>query len=203
MEYEVSRRTGKCTATSRDLAEGEVYYAVLFETSQGFERRDYCAQAWTGPPDGNFCYWRARVPVRDKKPTQLIVDHELLMHIFTRLEDDPSQSRQQFRFVLALLLMRKRLLKLDQTIRENGQEWWLVHSVADQNSYRVVNPELSSEAVERLGVQMMALLTGDATAMEAISGSEPTMDTAPPVGQTPGGQIVTDSEAHNEQTTVP
>lgn len=183
MEYEIARGSGKCTATARELAEGESYYAVLFETAQGFERRDYATDAWTGPPEGHFCYWRAKVPPRHKKPSSVVVDHALLTSFFCRLEDQKSEVRQQFRFVLALLLMRKRILKLDGTTREGEQEWWRLRLVADQSEHTVVNPRLSDEQIEQLSAQLTAILSGDALVIDSLVSEEEPVPTDSAGGQ--------------------
>ena len=85
-EYEISRSTGRCAATQRELKEGEPYFVVLIETVVAFERRDYSVDSWEGPPEGAFCFWRARVPVKKKGP--MVVDHGVLIHLFQRLEHE-------------------------------------------------------------------------------------------------------------------
>jgi hypothetical protein len=172
-DWEVSRTTGKCAASERALAEGEGYYAVLLETPAGFERRDYAIDSWTGPPEGCFCYWRGRVPVREKKRSGFAVDTGLLIHLFSQLEESASEARQQLRFVLALLLMRKRLLKLDRSVSEEGQEYWLLRMPSDQSMHRVLNPKLEKEQIDRLGAQLTAILSGEVDAMELAEQGEP------------------------------
>lgn len=167
-DWEISKATGRCTATGREFAEGEVYFAALLETPEGFERRDCAADAWTGPPEGCFCYWRARVPVREKKPRTISIDSAMLTHLFLRLEDEESEMRQQFRFVLALLLMRKRLLKFEETVRDGEQEYWQLRLVTEQSVHRVLNPHLTDDQVDRLGAQLTALLSGEVHAIESL-----------------------------------
>jgi len=172
-QWEFSRTTGNCAATGRELAEGESYYAVLFETPEGFERKDYTLEAWSGPPQGSYCYWRARVPVREKKSGPVTVDHTLLTHFFLRLEDEDSQIKQQFRFVLALLLMRKRHLKFERAVREGGLEYWQVRLVREQSEHKVLNPRLSDQEVRQLSEQLTAILNGDAEAIESLGNPNP------------------------------
>jgi len=172
-QWEVSRTTGCCAATGRELAEGEAYYAVLFETPEGFERKDYTLDAWTGPPEGSYCYWRARVPVREKKSGPIAVDHALLTHFFLRLEDEESQIKQRFRFVLALLLMRKRRLKFERAIQEGDLEYWQVRLVSEQSEHKVLNPRLSEDEVQQLSEQLTAILSGDAQAIESLGKPNP------------------------------
>jgi hypothetical protein len=171
-DWEVSRTTGKCAASDRPLAEGEAYYAVLLETPAGLERRDYSEEAWSGPPEGTFCYWRGRVPIREKKPGTYAVDTAILSQLFVQLEEAASESRQQLRFVLALLLMRKRLLKVDRAVTEEGQEYWLMRMTSDQSIHRVLNPRLEKEQIERLSIQLTAILSGEVDALQIVEEPE-------------------------------
>lgn len=172
-QWEFSRTTGSCAATGRELAEGEAYYAVLFETPEGFERKDFTLDAWDGPPPGSYCYWRARVLVREKKTGPVTVDLALLTHFFLRLEDEESPIKQQFRFVLALLLMRKRLLKLDRAVQDGDREYWQVRLVREQSEHKILNPKLSDQEVEQLSEQLKAILSGDAEAFESLGETNP------------------------------
>lgn len=171
-DWEFSRLTGRCAVTGREFAEGELYFTALFETAEGLERRDYTPDAWSGPPEGSICHWQARVPMRDKTPQPLAVDQELLTSLFLRLEDDASEVRQQFRFVLALLLMRKRRLRFEGTVRETDQEFWRLRLVTDQSEHRVLNPRLTDEHIERLSTQLTAILSGDVEAVGMLAGQD-------------------------------
>ncbi len=195
-EWEFSRSSGHCAVTGRALAEGESYYAVLFETPQGFERRDCSLDAWTGPPEGHFCYWRASVPVKNKQSGPVAVDYELLTQFFLKLEESDCEVRQQFRFVLALLLMRKRILRLEKTDRDGGQEYWVMRLVSDQSEHRVLNPRLGPEEVARLSQQLTAILSGDAQAIELLQSNE---SLSPPEADpaAPDADVVTAAENGN------
>jgi hypothetical protein len=184
-DYEISRATGKCAATGREFKENDFYYAALFDSAQGFERKDYSPEAWTGPPEHCFCYWKGRVPVREKKPATIAIDNSILMNLFCRLEDDSSEMRQQFRFVLALLLMRKRLLRFERALPEGGHEYWQVRLLADQSVQQVLNPHLSEQQIERLSAQLTAILSGDVAAIAQLEEDAPSpiSDNVEPAGE--------------------
>ena len=171
-DWEIGRRSAKCSATDRELAEGEAYYAVLLETPEGFERRDYTLDSWQGPPEGAFCHWRGRVPIREKANTPTKVDTALLTQLFLRLEEEESDVKQQFRFMLALLLMRKRLLKMAETVHEDDREYWQLMLMSDRSTHRVLNPQLSSDEVARLSAQLTAILAGEVDVAEALEWTE-------------------------------
>ncbi|HOA74438.1 MAG TPA: hypothetical protein PL151_03595 [Phycisphaerae bacterium] len=198
-DYEISRVTGKCAVTGREFQENEFYHAALFETPEGFERKDYSIEAWTGPPEGCFCHWKGRIPPREKKPVTIAVDSSVLMNLFCRLEDDNSEMRQKFRFVLALLLMRKRLLRLEQTIREEGREYWQMRLVQEQTVQRVLNPHLSEQEIDGLSAQLSAILSGDVAAIAQLEEGEASpADTAPEAPAEPASEAPIESAPATE-----
>lgn len=159
-EYHVSTTTGRCAVTGRELAEGEEYFSVLFDRPEGFVRQDYAADAWTGPPPDAFCHWKARIPVR-QAPKRLLVDNEALVSFFLRLADETEPTRIAFRFVLALILMRKRLLKYEGTTADEGGERWRMVLAADKSVHEVVNPRMDETQIEQVTAELTAILHSD------------------------------------------
>ncbi len=173
-DYQVAARTGVCAATQQQLEPGEQFYAVLFETPEGFERRDYGLDSWQGPPSGFFSFWKSRVP-ETKEKKRLFVSGEALTQLFLRLGDCREEVKKHFRFVLALILMRKRLLKYLETSHRGGSEYWRMQLVAAQSTHEVLNPRMSDEQIEKVSRELGAILHGDAGAFEKLdtAGSEP------------------------------
>lgn len=197
-DWELARTTGRCAATGRAFGEGEAYYAALFETPAGLERRDYSLEAWSGPPEGSFCHWRGRIPIRERKPAALEIDGQMLSQLFVSLEEEQSETRQQFRFVLALLLLRKRLLRFEQAVRKDGQEFWQMRLLSDKSLHQVLNPRLGEEQIARLSAQLTALLSGEMEAIETLndagdSGTHLGEEHAQTSSDVPGGTGETDS----------
>jgi hypothetical protein len=160
-EWEVSRSGGHCTRCNAGLAEGQDYYAVLVEVPGGFERKDFCPNCWEGPPADRFCFWKSRVPVREKKKQTLFVNEAVLTSFFERLgrQTDPVQLR--FRFVLALMLMRKKLLRYEQTSRNGQQEFWQMRLVKTNALHQVENPRMDEQQIAEVSAQLGVILRGD------------------------------------------
>jgi len=159
-DWQVEHTTGRCAVTGRELAEGEEYYAVLFEEGESFRRADYSVDGWSGPPEGSYCHFRTRVPVKEKK-RRLLADNAVLLNFFSRLADEEDPSRIRFRFVLALILMRKRLVRYDTSQVRDGQEYWRMTVPSDQSVHEVVNPRLTDDQIEDVSRQISAILHGD------------------------------------------
>ena len=146
--YDIQRPTGQCAFTGRKLEPGEPYIAALVEfdpeavpaaatgraaaaAALGMRRLDISIQAWDQGqrPPRLFSFWRSIVPQPNQKK-KLFVDDEVLLNLFRRLDEAVGPERQAFRFVLGLILMRKRLLRYDGSVRKTvgqvEQEWWRV-----------------------------------------------------------------------------
>jgi len=156
----IARSSGVCSISGRPLETGEEYYVVLFEEGETFRRADYSVNAWAGSPENAFCHFKSRIPAKKEKK-RLLVDDDLLINFFLRLADEDGASRLRFRFVLGLILMRKRLLRYEQTLFDEGREYWRMCLVKDQSHHRMLNPQLTDDQIEGVSRQVGAILHGD------------------------------------------
>jgi hypothetical protein len=85
----------------------------------------------------------------------------MLMAFFERLEKETEQEKVNFRFVLALILMRKRILKYDETKNVDDQELWRLRIVGEKQIVEVINPHLDEEQIEQLSSQIGEILQTD------------------------------------------
>lgn len=159
-QWEVEATGGHCVVTGRRLEEGEVFYSALFEEGEGFRRCDYSLDSWNGPPDGSYCHFKSRVPIKQKRK-KLLVDNEILVSFFLRLGDEIEPARLQFRFVLALILMRKRLLRYEGSTVEGGREVWRMVLATAHTEHQVTNPHLTDEQIAGVSSQLSSILHGD------------------------------------------
>jgi len=159
-EWEINKPLGQCHGTERKIEYSEEYFAALVETEEGLQRRDFCADYWESQKPDVFCYWKTRMPEPGQKK-QLFVDDQMLMAFFERLEKETDPEKINFRFVLALILMRKRILKYDETINKDDKEVWCLRIVGEKHTVEVVNPHLDEEQVEQLSSQIGEILQTD------------------------------------------
>ena len=171
-DYDIAHQTGICVGTRRPLEPGEPFYAVLFDTADGFERRDYSTEAWKNPPENYFSYWKSRVPEKKEKK-RLFVNNDVMVDLMLRLADHEEEVKQHFRFVLSLILMRKRLLKYEQTVHEEGIEYWHMRLTRDQSVHAIVNPRMTDDQIAAVSAELGAILHGDATAFERFDADPP------------------------------
>lgn len=108
-EYKVSRCSRQCHQLGRPLREGEWYYSVVLESDEEFERRDYSAEAWDGPPEGAIGFWKNRMPTADDRKL-VLAPAEVLIDLLRQMADFPDKAKT--RYLLALMLLRRKIVQL-------------------------------------------------------------------------------------------
>jgi hypothetical protein len=127
LEWAVASPAGSCSICGRHFAEREDYHSALFPSGDTFARKDYCAACWKGPEQATFSFWRTRS--REKPaPPKRFVDDEVLLDFFQRLSESEDPARKKFQFIMAVLLMRRRLLKERSRRRDDSGVLWVVEA---------------------------------------------------------------------------
>jgi hypothetical protein len=180
--YDVQRPTGHCALTGRALTPHEPYIATLIEDGELFRRADVCLEAWQQGrrPDGLFSYWKAVVPESNAK-RKVFVDDDVLMDLLRRLADVDDPRKQAFRFVLMLILMRKKLLRYDRTEtltvpapdgRSIDKPLWIVTPKLDLSKgplgkwdesarLQVLDPQLDDDSIRQTTEQLGDILQAE------------------------------------------
>ncbi len=147
MDFEVQRCTRRCAVTQREFAPEETFYSVLVGDGADVKRIDYSFEAWTGPPEDSLGWWKSRMPGANKKKNW--APNDVILDFFDRLESQPQRS--DMRYVLALLLVRRRVF------REEGEE-------ADEQG----RPTLTVYCPRRDATYSLPVVTPEESRIEAI-----------------------------------
>lgn len=158
-QWDINAQGISCCACESLFEEGEYVVSNITEQNGEFERRDYCLQCWDKlDKKDSFYYWKSLFSRQKKK--KIFIDDETLMDIFARLTEEDSEERQNFRYVLSLVLMRKKILKFGDVCREGDREYLLMED-RDGREYRVRDPHLRREKLADAKEQMNSILHQD------------------------------------------
>ncbi len=80
----------------------------MIESGDDFVRRDYSAEAWEGPPDASIGWWKSRMPAAGERKL-VLAPKEVLIDLLVGMGEVPAKEKT--RYLLALLLMRRRLVR--------------------------------------------------------------------------------------------
>jgi hypothetical protein len=184
--YDIARPTGRCAITGAEIAPGAPIVVLLAERDdlpgELLERLDILADAWT--PDARrrllgsnrrlFALWRCAQPEPSARP-RLFIDDEGLVEIFHNLGDeiadppasDDDRANVAFRFVLALILCRKRLLRHEGSRPPAGKRPALMlvrpkGAAPEEPPIEVIDPGMDRDALSRATERLAQVMRGDA-----------------------------------------
>lgn len=159
LEFDVRSCSRRCSSTDRELEPGDVYFSVLTEEGSELVRRDFSVEAWEGGRDGCVGWWRSRVPAKEGTRPQL-APTEVMLNLFAALDGRPDD--EPFRYLLGLLLLRRRTLRRDDAhVREDGREILNLFCPRRDERFELVVSEPNAEQAEQLQQRMIDLLYGD------------------------------------------
>jgi hypothetical protein len=156
--YEVARARGQCAICQSAIEPQQPLMAALRETPTGFERLDVCLNCWANFERGDLVgFWRTTMPLAEQKK-KLFVDDEVLCQLFERLSDTTEPAKLNFRFVLGLILMRKRLIVYEGSRNEQEAEIWSVRFKGKEQQMDLLNPKLDESQIQDVSNQLSQIL---------------------------------------------
>ncbi len=160
--YDVARPHGICSISGKPILPDAKFMAALRETAVAFERLDISLDCWDNFDRQNvIAFWKTTMPHAEAKK-KLFVDDEVLANLFERLADTTEPAKLNFRFVLGLILMRKRILIYDNTLRDESvnpsREIWIVRLKGRDAQLEMLNPHLTEEQVQDVSKQLGEIL---------------------------------------------
>ena len=153
MDYNIRPISKVCAATGTPLVPGEQCWSVLTEIDGKLVRQDYSAAAWDGPPDDLLGYWQCEVPA-DASAGIPKIDADSLFEYFIQLCESPNTVEQDYQYVLALLLLRKRRLILEESIEIDDQPAMRLIGSSGEGPFEVIERELTDEQICQLQDQL-------------------------------------------------
>ena len=155
----LDRRAGACLECAKEFAGGDTIVSAVFraEGQEEFVRRDLCSACFEAAEAEPFSVWRGThpPPVED----QHRVDFDLALRFLAKLVEEPEEGREGLVYVLALLLSRKRRIKVLETRRTAGGETLVVSVPGDEEDavVEIEAPTITPEAVDRVQAQLAEL----------------------------------------------
>jgi len=160
MDFDVQRCTRRCCETERDLEPGEIFFSALITEGANVVRKDFCLDAWDGPPERAIGWWRSQMPAPNAKKVHW-APNDIMLNYFLELADQPE--KQDVRYVLTLLMIRRRIMRMEDTeFDEAGQEQLVVFCPRRDETYHVTAVSPSDARTQEIQEELAQLLFADA-----------------------------------------
>ena len=177
--WHIRSRAHHCSATEKSFEEGEVFFTALFADpeSDGYLRLDFSRKAWDSRPEdaeSPFSFWRAIYKPPQVKARVDIVDKHDPEVLLTRLVEEDEAHTENARYILAVMLERKKLLiETDCQKTRTGLLRVYQHRYSGE-IFIVKDPQISLSQVTPLQEEVQKLLSPDEEASAEGESEEPT-----------------------------
>lgn len=165
----VTKNPSLCWHCQQKYQEGDFCIACLREENEEqLSKESYCENCWeTQREQGKFiCFWKRQAKIREAPKAEF--DKIFALNLFYSLEDTSNLKQQKLRYLLALVLTRRKMLKWERVIFREGQEW-LILSRIDKKDRREISfpiPPLEPEEIDPLKEELIQVLTTDSSSEE-------------------------------------
>lgn len=156
MDYNIKPVSKVCAGTGEPLEPGSTCWSVLVESDGKLVRQDYSEAGWDGPPENSLGHWQCSIP-SDKVSVQKLLDTDSMLQYFTQLCESPNHLEQDYQYVLALMLLRKRRLVLEENIEIDDMPAMRLIGTGGEGPFEIVERELSDEQVLQLQNQLFGV----------------------------------------------
>ncbi len=174
-QWKIQRDRTRCEKPGCPLAGAEEYYAVL--ELPDCVRRDLCQMCFHqlgSEPGEEPIYWKGVRKAPGKKAP--VLDLQSLRLLFDRLAQSDNESAQGLRYFVALLLIRKRVLKMTDPVTEEQELADMIvidPKRKDLEPVALFAPELDTDRLAGLKDELLAAIgEGEADSEAQSEGAE-------------------------------
>jgi len=199
-EWNIQSRGCGCEACGKPFADQEPYHTLLFDDKADFRRSDICGGCWQGQYSegasdrkGFVSHWQGiyQAPTPPSEPIKKETAETLLRKI---IELNDPQYRPAA-FILAVMLERKRLLKVKEQILRDAARVFIYEQPATGDLFTIADPALRMDQLEQVQRDVAALLE--------YGLNPPTPQPAPTSADTAGDGDETSSETTAQPAAQP
>jgi hypothetical protein len=163
-EWNIQSRAHACEACAKTFADRETFHTLLFdERAASLRRSDICEACWQNQfsdgareRKGFISHWHgiyeAPAPVVDaiQKDTAEIILRKLIE------QNDPRHAAAGY--ILAVMLERKRILKVKEQVMRDGQRVFIYEQPKTGDIFTIADPNLRLDQLEQVQRDVAQLL---------------------------------------------
>jgi hypothetical protein len=163
-DWNIQRRAHQCQACGRSFADKQVYHTLLLDEKQDYLRLDVCEACWQSQHSdgarerkGFVSHWQGAYdlpPAAAPDPIQKATAETLLRKLVT--VNDPRYAAAAF--ILAVMLERKRLLKIKEQVQSEGRRVFIYEHPRSGDVFTIPDPQLQLTQLEQVQRDVADLL---------------------------------------------
>ncbi len=160
--WNIRSRSHTCQHTGEPFTDGDTFYTALFEEEKTGEliRRDYAAASWDAVRGElhPFSFWKSIYEAPKHEVKVEVTEKEGAENLLRRLIEEDNIGTENTRYILAVMLERKRVLKQTATRDTDDAHFLIYEHPKSGEVYIIRDPELRLDQVEAVQREVSILL---------------------------------------------
>lgn len=170
-DWKIRRRLGECTRCETTFEDGTRHASLLrVDAEEALVREDICEGCWDGGEGTDVLFWWFTTFHQTRKQT-VQMDLASLERLFMELDGREEEKLRELRYLLCLLLMRKRKLKLQRVKRDKAGECLLLRRPRREEELAVWVYDFTPDRMEELRSSLQELMDGAGPTPEDLKGA--------------------------------
>ena len=159
-DWSIQSRAEKCSVTGESFQDGEYFYTLLFEEGEGMRREDLSEKAYKERNDNTqpYSFWRSKFEP-PPPPAPEAIGKQTAEDLLRRYMEEDSSQYAAARYLLAVMLERKRLLKeVESKTNSEGQLTRIYEHSKTGEVFVIPDPQLRLDQIAQVQQEVSALL---------------------------------------------
>ena len=164
IDWNIQSRAHHCQACEQKFADKQPYHTVLCDEKHEYQRRDVCDKCWQAQfaaeakdRKGFISHWHGVYHAPPAQPPEAIQKDtaETLLRKLMEL-NDPKYAATSY--ILAVMLERKRLLKIQSQFRQDGKRVFVYEQPKTGDIFTIPDPDLQLDQLQQVQHDVANLL---------------------------------------------
>jgi len=161
-EWNIQSRGHGCEVCGRTFADKESYHTLLVEEKSEFRRSDVCATCWptkfldAQSLSGFISHWQGVYEA--PPPVTEAIQKDTAETLLRKLIEQNDPQHAPAAYILAVMLERKRILKVKEQVVRDGQRIFIYEQPKTGDVFTIADPDLRLDQLELVQRDVAALL---------------------------------------------
>ena len=155
-DWNIQSRAHQCQACGKSFADKEAYHTLLFDEKSDYMRQDVCEGCWKiqfsqGAQErkGFISHWQGVYEAPPAAPPEAI-QKENAETLLRKIMEAKDGKYAAVSYILAVMLERKRLLKVKEQIKSEGHRIFIYEHPKTGDLFTIPDPDLQLNQLEQV-----------------------------------------------------
>jgi len=179
-EWNIQSRAHVCEVCTQPFADKQPFHTILLDEKEGLRRSDICDPCWqknfvidAASRTGFISHWQGVFEV--PPPVVDAIQKETAETLLRKLIEQNDPAHAPAAYILAVMLERKRMLKVKEQIQRDGKRVFIYEQPKTGDIFTIVDPDLHLDQLEQVQQDVANLLE------HGLNPTAPAAEIAPPV----------------------